>query len=131
MLRHVCSAGCLVLIVAGTLARTLAVAQGETAKKVSEPAKTAAGSLDSPAMTRLAPNYDIWIDPKRKIVVVDGKVVLREGALEMFACPKGTKEHESIVAVNSNAQFVHAGLIAVGAEPGHPVVFAPEYKPAT
>ena len=49
--------------------------------------------------TRLAQNYDIWIDTKRKIVIVDGKVALREGPLEMFACSKGTKEHESVVAV--------------------------------
>src|SRR5262245_11966564 len=103
----------------------------ENAKPKGEKETTSA-RLGAPAsLTRLSPDYDIWIYLKRKLVVVDGKVVLREGMLEMFACPKGTKEHEAVVAVNCNAQFVHAGLIAVGAEPGHPVVFAPEYKPAT
>ena len=46
-------------------------------------------------------DYDMWIDPKRKAVIVDGQVCLREGQLEMFACPKGSKEHESIVSVNA------------------------------
>lgn len=82
-------------------------------------------------LTRLSKEYDLWIDPKRKLVVVDGKVVLREGQLEMFACPKGTKEHESIVAVNSKAQFVHAALLAVGAVAGKPVQFDPKYVPAS
>lgn len=80
---------------------------------------------------RLAPDQDVWIDGKRKWVVVDGKVALREGQLEMFACPAGSKEHESIVAVNCKAYLVHTALLAVGAKEGDPVVFFPEYKPAT
>jgi hypothetical protein len=84
-----------------------------------------------PGLTRLARDYDVWMDVKRKLVVVDGKICLRRGPLEMFACPKGTKEHEAIVAVNSPARFVHAGLLAVGAEKGDPVKFRPEYVPAS
>jgi hypothetical protein len=90
-----------------------------------------AKSKDPPGMKRLMPEYDVWIDPKNKRVVMDGTVVLREGQLEMFACPKGTKEHEAIVAVDTKAYSVHAGLLAVGAEVGTPVQFQPEYKPAT
>ena len=86
---------------------------------------------DPPGMKRLMPQYDVWIDPKNKRVVADGSVVLREGQLEMFACPKGTKEHESVVAVDAQAYVVHAGLLAVGAEAGKPVEFQPAYKPAT
>ena len=89
-------------------------------------------ALASPhGLVRLSKEYEIWIDPKRKIVVVDGEVVLREGLLEMFACPKGTKEHESIVAVNSNAQLIHTGALAIGAVPGRPAQFQPEYMPAS
>jgi hypothetical protein len=88
-------------------------------------------SPDIDGLTRLAKNMDIWIDLKRKIVVVDGRVACREGTLEMFACPKGTKEHESLVAVNAQALFVHAGLLAVGAKPGTPVQFDPKYAAAT
>ena len=60
--------------------------------------------------------YDLSIDPKRKLVIVNGQVCLREGQLEMFACPKGSKEHESIVSVNCKPQFVHAALVAIGAD---------------
>jgi hypothetical protein len=83
------------------------------------------------SLTRLAKDYDIWFDPKRKLVVVDGRICLREGLLEMFACPRGTKEHESIVAVNCTSRFVHAALLAVGAKEGKPMQYEPEYKPAT
>lgn len=81
-------------------------------------------------LVKLAKDYDVWIDPVRKLVVVDGEVAMREGPLEMFACPKLTKEHESAVTVNCKAQFIHAGLLAVGVEPGHPVKFDPEYVAA-
>jgi hypothetical protein len=86
---------------------------------------------DPPGMKRLMPGYDVWIDPKNKRVVLDGTVCLREGQLEMFACIKGTKEHESIVAADTKAYAVHAALLAVGAQSGTPVEFQPDYKPAT
>jgi hypothetical protein len=94
---------------------------------------TAASSKDDDAsgIVRVTKDYDLWIDPKRKMVILDGRVCLREGQLEMFACPKGTKEHESIVSVNCKAQFVHAALMAVGAQPGKPVSFDPVYRPAS
>jgi hypothetical protein len=78
---------------------------------------------------RLSKDYPIWIDPQEKAVVVEGQIALREGMLEMFACTRNTKEHESIVSVNAKAYLVHAGLVALGAEPGHPVRFQPEYMP--
>ena len=81
--------------------------------------------------TRLGKNVDVWMSPKRKLVVVDGKVCLREGQLEMFACPRKSKEHESVVAVNSDAKTVHAALLAVGATTGSPVKFDPQFTPPT
>jgi hypothetical protein len=82
-------------------------------------------------LRRLSKNNEVWFDDKRKAVVVDGQVCLREGQLEMFACPKGTKEHESVVSLNCTAEEVHAGLLAAGAKPGKPVAFNPDYQPAT
>jgi hypothetical protein len=82
-------------------------------------------------LTRLSKTHDVWLDTKRKAVVIDGEVALREGQLEMFACPKNTKEHESIVALNCTAEEVHAGLLATGAKPGTTVKFDPKYVPAT
>lgn len=80
---------------------------------------------------RLAPEKSVWLDTKHKRVIIDGQVALREGPLEMFACLKGTKEHESIVAVDTEAYVVHAALLAAGAEAGTPVEFRPEYQPPT
>jgi len=99
-----------------------------------EPATDAASKSASSTpegLTKLSEKNDVWLDTKRKAVVVDGQVCLRAGQLEMFACPKGTKEHESVVSLNCLAEEVHAGLLAAGAKPGSPVSFNPEYKPAT
>jgi hypothetical protein len=75
--------------------------------------------------------HRVWIDTQRKQVIVDGYVSLNEGLLEMFACTSGTKEHESIVAVLCSAQIVHAALLAVGAEAGHPVRWEEKFEPPT
>ncbi|TWU20899.1 YdjY domain-containing protein [Bythopirellula polymerisocia] len=87
--------------------------------------------LPPPEGAKAFPKPDVlWIDAKKKKVYVDGYVSLREGMLEMFACPVGTKEHESVVAVFSRAQTIHAALLAVGAKVGHPVSFRPKFRPA-
>ncbi len=86
---------------------------------------------DPPNATRIDKVSRVWVDRKNKRVIVDGYVTLRKGQLEMFACPVGTKEHESVVAVFSKAQIVHAGLLAIGAKPGKPVSWDPVYQPPT
>jgi hypothetical protein len=78
---------------------------------------------------RLSPKYDVWVDAKEKAVIVDGQISLREGMLEMFACTRNTKEHESIISANTKAYLVHAALLSVGAEPGRAVQFMPKYRP--
>ena len=77
----------------------------------------------------LNPQKTVLLDAARKRLLLKSQVVLREGVLEMFACLAGTKEHESVVAVDTEAYVIHAGLLAVGAEPGKPVQFEPEYRP--
>lgn len=90
-----------------------------------------AGEPEPEGLVKLSKTHSLWMDTKRKAVVIDGQVCLREGQLEMFACPKGTKEHESVVALDCVPQDVHAALLALGAKPGKPVEFDPQYKPAT
>jgi len=85
---------------------------------------------NSKGLVRLSPKFDVWVDAKRKRVVMLGEVALRKGFLELFACLKGTKEHESIVSIDTSATLVHTALLAVGAEAGHPVKFRPKYRPA-
>lgn len=105
-----------------------AMADDEEASQPGDPVAVAAESKQSD-LHQLSPN--LWIGKTRKRVVMVGKVCLREGQLEMFACPEGTKEHESVLSVPVEAFKVHAALLAVGVEPGKPVQFAPEYQPAT
>ncbi len=71
------------------------------------------------------------LDKANNRLLLDGEVCLREGVLEMFACKKGTKEHESVVSFDGLARDVKVGLIAIGAKPGEPVKFAPEFRPPT
>ena len=100
-------------------------------EKAEVPRSTFAGDEQKSQLNRLDATAPLWIDKTRKRVVMVGKVCLREGQLEMFACPEGTKEHESVVSVPIEAFKVHASLLAIGAEPGKPVQFDPEYRPAT
>jgi hypothetical protein len=83
-----------------------------------------------PDLVRLSPTEEVWIDPRRKEVVVGGRVALCTGPLEVFACPAGTKEHEAVVATKSSAKLVHTALLAIGLEPGRPAEFNPLYRPA-
>lgn len=120
-----------------------AVAVGEAAPPSEAPAAPApalppeaaspaeSGTEQPPPLVRLSPTSQIWLDTRRKAVVVDGQVCLREGPLEMFACPKRTKEHESVVSLNCSAHEVHAALLAAGARPGRPVQFQPQYQAAS
>lgn len=79
---------------------------------------------------RLSEKEEIWIDNQEKLVIVSGRICLTRGLLEMFACPKGMKEHESVVATYPIAMYVHQALLLVGANPGRTVQWEPEYKPA-
>ncbi len=72
---------------------------------------------------------DIWFDAKGKRLVLRARVALQDGALEHLLCRKGTKEHESVLATEAPARMIHAGLLLVGAEPGHPVRFLPKFEP--
>jgi len=99
-------------------------------EKETEPTPTNPGDATAP-LKRLLPEYDVWIDPKNKQVVIDGEVCLMRGLLEMFACLKGSKEHESVVAANTKAYAVHAALLALGAKSGSPAKWEPKYQSAT
>jgi hypothetical protein len=84
---------------------------------------------DPAGARRLSRQYRIWVDPKEKAVIVDGRICLRQGMLEMFACTRNTKEHEAIVSADTKAYLVHAALLSLGAEVGNPVQFQPQYVP--
>lgn len=82
-------------------------------------------------LTALNPQGTVFLDKPGRRLVLKGEVCLRDGLLEMLVCLKRTKEHEAILSVDTKAQIVHAGLLALGLEPGQPVKFQPEYRPAS
>lgn len=99
-------------------------------------AQEADESKPANAAAKLVPlnkNETVLLDAANKKVVLKTHVVLRDGVLEMFLCRKQTKEHESIIALEGKAYVVHTGLLAIGAEPGHPMIYSEEgkYTPPT
>ncbi|QDT37917.1 YdjY domain-containing protein [Stratiformator vulcanicus] len=86
---------------------------------------------DAPKLepTPLNPQKTVWLDREGGKLLLKSEVVLTRGSLEMLLCKKGTKEHESILAVDSDAAVIHGGLIVLGATPGSPVQFQPDFKP--
>jgi hypothetical protein len=79
----------------------------------------------------LNPQGTVLIDPAKHRLVLKTEVVLRAGLLEMLICKARTKEHESILAVKSDAYVIHAGLLALGAQVGTPVRYEPKFQAPT
>jgi hypothetical protein len=65
------------------------------------------------------------IDFRERCVDVEGSICLDEGMLELVACTKGSKEHESIVAISARPMHVHAALLMLGANNGNPAMRRP------
>jgi len=96
--------------------------------------KKPAAKAEAAAEDKLIPlnkQETVLLDKVGKRLLLKSKVVLRQGALELLCCLKQTKEHEAILAVDTKAYVVHAGLLALGMEQGRPVAFEPEYRPPT
>ena len=109
-----------------TLLTALALA-GSPGDPLDDPAPPNDSFKADPAWKSLG--KDIWFDSKAKKLVIRARVALQDGALEHLLCRKGTKEHESVLATEAPATRIHAGLLLVGADPGHPVKFEPKFEP--
>ena len=97
-----------------------------------EPPQQQIHTIEIPSSwVRIGKQEEIWIDTNAKEVMIAGTVCLKEGPLEMFICPQGTKEHESVISANALASQVHAALIALGFDPGKPTAWDPEYRAAS
>lgn len=62
----------------------------------------------------------VAINVQERCVDVESSVCLHRGDLELVACTKGTKEHESIVAIEAKPVHIHLALLLLGAKPGSP-----------
>ncbi len=65
------------------------------------------------------------IDVVKRQVDVDATICLTNGALELIACTKDSKEHESIIVVGARASHIHAALLLLGAKAGSPAMRRP------
>jgi len=115
----------------GPTAKTSKVSQGVADPKTRPEQSGQPLVEDASKIKLLNKKGRLWLDEKNRQIVMVGEVCQRRAPLEMFACLKHTKEHESIVAVDVKAAMVHAALLAIGAEAGSPVKFTPEYTPAS
>jgi len=84
-----------------------------------------------PGLTPLNPENTVLLDLPNKRLLLKTHVCLDQGMLEMLLCLKQTKEHESILSIDSRAYTIHTGLLALGAESGKSATWTPEFQPAT
>jgi hypothetical protein len=87
-----------------------------TKRTVSPELRAALAKLELPGV-RI--NLDEWS------VDVDSRVCLRDGLLELIACTKDSKEHESIIVVDAKPSHIHAALLLLGAKAGNPAMQQP------
>lgn len=64
----------------------------------------------------------IKVYTKERYIDVEATVCLTSGFLELIACTKDSKEHESIIAVNAKPSHIHAALLLLRAKPGSPAM---------
>jgi hypothetical protein len=81
-------------------------------------------------LKRLDPDFPVWLDPQNKQVVFLGEVCGGKDPLEFFVTYRD-RAYESIVTSDVQPWIVHTGLLALGAEAGHPAQFQPEFAPPT
>ena len=81
-------------------------------------------------LTRLDPDFPVWLDKQNKQVVFLGEVCRADYPLEFFVTYRD-RSYEAIVASDVRPSIIHAGLLALGADPGHPARFQPEFVPPT
>ncbi len=72
----------------------------------------------------------VGINWTRRQVELTGKVALREGMLELFACATdvygGDKTHESIMLLDARPLHAYQALGLIGLKPGRPAQWVPE-----
>jgi hypothetical protein len=81
--------------------------------------------------TPLNPEGTVFLDPKKKQVLLRTELACPDCILEMVLVPEGNREHETILRIRTKAFVIHSALLAIGLEPGSPAVFSPEFRPPT
>lgn len=95
------------------------------------PAPLTPGSLAQQTTTRpeariVAFQPGIRIDWAERRVEVDATVILRRPPIELFACSRGIREHESIVRIEARPAHLFQALGLIGLAPGRPCYYSPD-----
>lgn len=75
-------------------------------------------AVEQASVIDLAPG--IQVNRARNEVIIRAQVAARVGWIEQIVCKAGTREHESLLVVEVAPRTIHAGLLALGCEPGSP-----------
>lgn len=62
----------------------------------------------------------VRVDPRTRTVLADGWVNQVSGPIELLACGKGGKTHESVFVLDVHPLDLQTGLLLLGLEPGTP-----------
>ena len=68
----------------------------------------------------IAPGIAVVDDGGNASVEIDAQVAARIGWLEQLVCKAGTREHESLLAIEVPPRIIHAAMLAAGLVPGSP-----------
>lgn len=86
---------------------------GEPVPKLSSSAREALRKLKLPG---------IELNLEERCIDVNATVCLHKGLLELVACTKGSKEHESILSIAARPMHLHTAMLLMGARPGTPAM---------
>lgn len=67
----------------------------------------------------------VTINLEGRFVDIEAVICLDRGMLELVACTKGSKEHESIVAIEARPMHIHTALLLLGTKAGNPAILRP------
>ena len=105
--------------------------EGEEAEHRPPPPQERPLAVETPREVPVGNNVLLEIQGKRRRVLVNATVCLRQGQLEQLLCRKNTKEHEAILSAAVDARKIHEALLLAGATEGSPVQYQPAYRPPT
>ncbi len=108
------------------IAAPLQSAHGQPAEGSTGPAEGQASSnLPQANLAKEFKLPGLVVNKEDRCVDLDATVCLRRGPLELIACTRGTKEHESIVAVEAKPIHIHTALLLLGVQAGNPAMRKP------
>jgi hypothetical protein len=96
------------------LALAVSAQEQPPAKPAGDPAQAA--QQTNPGLFAADSGVRLLVDEKK--VELDGFICITKGLLELVACTRGGKDHESLVVLKCEAQDMHLALVSLGLKDG-------------